>query len=121
MTALNRASLEEEQSKLKRLNATKKKASVNKLTTSIENDRKESGNEELKECVKMLTKEMSAMRKEMDGLRKKDGFRIPARRSFPRGCESCRSTNQGDACSHCWICGSDNHKSFGCNQRKKSN
>ena len=121
LTALNRASLEEEQSKLKRLNATKKKASVNKLTTSIENDRKESGNEELKECVKMLTKEMSAMRKEMDGLRKKDGFRTPARRSSPRGCESCRSTNQGDVCSHCWICGSDNHKSYGCNQRKKSN
>ena len=44
----------------------------------------------------------------------------PARASYPRGCEACITANAGDSCTHCWRCGSDTHKSFGCNLRRRN-
>ena len=45
----------------------------------------------------------------------------PPRATYPRGCEACIKANAGDSCIHCWRCGSDNHKSFGCNLRRNQN
>ena len=45
----------------------------------------------------------------------------PPRAPYQRGCETCIAANTGDSCVHCWRCGSDNHKSFGCNLRRNQN
>ena len=41
------------------------------------------------------------------------------KKAFKMGCEQCRQNDNGSTCSHCWVCGSDEHFKAGCKQRRK--
>ena len=140
LTALNKASLEEEQSKMKRINATRKTASVNKVQTTSDSEREGSstsaacGRDDLAESVKLLTKEVTAMRKELDGFRNKVPVATNKQQSrsqqgnknnsnnsnrkpwgyWKRGCKECTDAGKTNSCQHCWNCGGDDHKEFEC-------
>ena len=143
LTALNEASLEEEQSKTKRVNANRRKAVVNKMQTSgssdLDGENCAAGacvggkSDDLAESVKMLVKEVSAMRKELDGMKgnrttpnSKPPFQPPFQPPHnynptsnanqhnkkvyqKRGCRTCYDAGNTNSCRHCWNCGADDH------------
>ena len=129
LTALNKASLEEDQRKSKRIDATRRRVrfdvqevqEVQTSDASEEEVREGTGGDvsELANSVKLLVKEVSAMRKELDEMKGKQSLN-PKTPSFKskqyqkRGCAKCNEEGRANSCRHCWNCGAETHFAHHC-------
>ena len=133
LTALNTAALEEEQRKMKRSDATRRRAAVNEMHTSVgEASDQDVGTAsggsnagvasvELADSMKQLLQEVSAMRKEIDEMRgNKKRMNVnaqtfkPTKKFQKKGCKNCEDRGWSNSCRHCWNCGADDHFSHNC-------
>lgn len=101
------------------------KAKVNSVTEEVQNSpKKEQKQKEVREGI--LWTELQELRAEIAEIKKQSSMPLKsssdtdAPRRFQLGCEKCRQLNTASSCTHCWICGSEEHFKAGCKQRKRS-
>lgn len=100
------------------------KAKVNAVTEAVPNSPKKESKQKSDVKEGILWAELQELRAEIAEIKRQSPRASKSSSEtddrFQMGCEACRQSNTGFSCTHCWVCGSEDHYKAGCKQRRRS-
>lgn len=74
---------------------------------------------EILATLKAMQTELTSLRSDVETFRKNEVSKNYQKERKPKGCDTCQAKGEGEGCSHCYICGGENHLARHCKMKAK--